>query len=157
MEIRELSIGEVEEALLLIKKVFLETEAKECTYGGVGVFLDSLKVSDFVAASRGEEYVLLGAFAEEDTLVGVLGARENYLLLLFVDRRYSGVGYGRGLLECYMKRLQSGERTYREVLTNASLGAVKFYEKMGFHVSGDEMLVSGVPYRPMTMRFSEND
>jgi len=156
MEIRELSISEVKDALLLIKEVFLATEAKECTPDGISVFLDSLKVDDFIGMIREEQYVLLGAFADEDILAGVLGARGNFLLLLFVGRRYSGVGYGRSLLENYIKRIKGGERTYREILTNASLGAVKFYEKMGFRVFGDEMVVSGVPYRPMTMRFSED-
>lgn len=39
MEIRELSISEVEESLLLIREVFLETESGECTQMGVLTFL----------------------------------------------------------------------------------------------------------------------
>jgi len=153
VEIRELSLSEVDEALLLIREVLLETESGECTQMGVLTFLESLRVEDFITLIREEAYLLLGAFADGDVLVGVLGARENFLVLLFVDQRFSGLGYGKSLLAHYVKRIKGGERIYREILTNASLGAVKFYEIMRFGVCGDEMVVSGVPHKPMSLRF----
>lgn len=64
MEIRELSISEVEDALLLIKEVFLDTEAKECTQMGILTFLESLRVEDLIMLIREEGYLLLGAFAD---------------------------------------------------------------------------------------------
>lgn len=82
----------------------------------------------------------------------MLDARVNYLVIIFVDQRFSGRGYGEILLAHYVKWTQDEERIFRGILINASLGAVKFYEKMGFCVSGDEMVVSGVPYKPMSLR-----
>lgn len=112
MEIRELSISEVEDALLLIKEVLLDTEAKECTPGGVGVFLDSLKESDFIAMIREEQYILLGAFDEEDRLAGVLGARGGFLALLFVRVDHMGRGYGKRLCRFYEDKVLSPEGGY---------------------------------------------
>lgn len=149
MEIRELSISEVEDALLLIKEVFLATEAKECTPGGGGVFLDSLKESDFIAMIREEQYILAGCFDEEDHLSGVLGARGGFLALLFVGVDHMGQGYGKRLYRFYEDRVLSGEVTYGKIYTNSSLGAVSFYEKMGFCTTGKHKEIHGIPFVPM--------
>ncbi|MFH5836143.1 GNAT family N-acetyltransferase [Proteiniclasticum sp. C24MP] len=157
MEIRELSIDEVEEALLLIKEVFLATEAKECTPGGVSVFLDSLKVSDFIAMIREEQYILLGVFDEEDRFAGVLGARGGFLALLFVSLGCMGRGYGKRLYRFYEDRLLSGEVAYSKISTNSSLGAVSFYEKLDFYSTGDQEQIHGIPFVSMEKMLSRED
>lgn len=149
MEIRELSISEVEEALLLIKEVFLATEAKECAPDGVSVFLDSLKKSDFVAMIREEWYILAGVFDEEDRLAGVLGARGGYLALLFVRVDHMGKGYGKRLYRFYEDRVLTSEVFYSRISTNSSLGAVSFYEKMEFYSTGAQKEIHGIPFIPM--------
>lgn len=149
MEIRELSISEVEEALLLIKEVFLATEAKECTPGGVGVFLDSLKESDFISMIREEQYILAGIFDEANRLSGVLGARGGFLALLFVRVNHMGKGYGKRLYWFYVDRVLTSEVFYSRISTNSSLGALSFYEKMGFFSTGAQKEIHGIPFIPM--------
>ena len=92
MEIRELSLSEIEAASNLIRKVFLETEAKECQKIGVDFFLDSLKVDNFLPLIREDNYLLFGLFDDEVGLAGVLGARGSFLALLFVDQDHNRKG-----------------------------------------------------------------
>jgi len=101
LEIRELSISELEDAASLIRKVFLETEAKECQTKGVKFFLDSVKSDSFLPLIREENYLLYGLFSDEARLVGVLGARESYLALLFVDQDHirRGLLQGKSIME----------------------------------------------------------
>lgn len=157
MEIRELSISEVDEALHLIKEVFLATEAKECTEKGVSAFVDSLKASDFIALIREEQYVLVGVFDEADRLSGVLGARGGFLALLFVGVDHMGKGYGKRLYRFYEMSILSSERVYTEISTNSSLGAVSFYKKLGFHSTGVQKEIHGIPFIPMVKVISLND
>ena len=151
MEIRELSLSELEDAASLIRKVFLETEANECQKNGVEFFLDSVKVDNFFPLIREENYLLYGLFIDDLGLVGILGARENYLALLFVDQDHKGKGYGRQLFSYYKKKIASGEEQYGRITTNSSIGAQSFYEKLGFTVVGEKVEIFGVPYIPMMM------
>jgi GNAT superfamily N-acetyltransferase len=151
MEIRELSLSEVECGINLIRKVFLETEAKECRANGVGFFLDSMNKASFLPPIREGKYQFYGLFADEVGLVGVLGARENYLALLFVDQDHKGKGYGRDLFAYYRGKISSGEERYEKITTNSSIGAQNFYERLGFSVVGERAEIFGVPYIPMMM------
>ncbi|HSR04230.1 MAG TPA: GNAT family N-acetyltransferase [Proteiniclasticum sp.] len=151
LEIRELSISELEDAANLIRKVFLETEAMECQAKGVGFFLDSVKADSFLPLIREENYLLYGLFFDDGGLAGVLGARGNYLALLFVDQKHKGKGCGRELFDYYKKRIASGEEHYGRITTNSSIGAQNFYEKLGFKVAGEKVEIFGVPYIPMMM------
>jgi len=151
LEIRELSISELEDAASLIRKVFLETEAKECQTNGVDFFLDSVKSDSFLPLIREENYLLYGVFSDDGDLVGILGARGNYLALLFVDQKHKGKGYGRELFAYYERKIASGEEHYRRITTNSSIGAQNFYEKLGFKVVGEKVEIFGIPYIPMMM------
>ena len=151
MEIRELSLSELDAASNLIREVFLETEAKECEKLGVSFFLESVTADSFFALIREENYLLVGLFNEEAGLAAVLGARENFLALLFVDQKQKRKGYGRRLFKYYKDKIASRDEDYRRITTNSSIEAQSFYEKLGFTVAGEKVEIFGVPYIPMVM------
>lgn len=148
MEIRELSLSEIEEAAKLIREVFLNTEARECDEKGIKAFLDSIRTSNFTAMITEGNYELIGLY-DDHRLAGVLGARGSYLALLFVREKQMGKGYGKMLFARYEEKICSSEEHYAKITTNSSIGAKSFYEKLGFRSTGEKVQVHGIPIIPM--------
>ena len=98
---------------------------------------------------REEQYILVGAFDEEDRLAGVLGARGGFLALLFVRVDHMGKGYGKRLYRFYEDKVLTSEVFYSRISTNSSLGALSFYEKMGFFSTGAQKEIHAIPFLPM--------
>lgn len=73
--------------------------------------------------------VLLGFYA-----FGFENSTDIKLNYLFVEPLYIGKGYGRVLLEDFMRRIKDSE--YDRVILDADPNAEKFYSKYGFKVVG---------------------
>lgn len=139
-QIRFLEKDEWNEALQLVKEVFMEFEAPD--YGEEGV-------ADFMHAIGDDSYLNMHRFYgayQDDKLVGVIATRKehHHIGLLFVDKNYQHRGIGRQLIHHILDLKDDGAIT-----VNASPYGHGFYRKLGFVDTDGEQITNGVRYYPM--------
>lgn len=95
LTIKSLSKADIETALNLVWKVFLEFEAPDYTQEGIDEFYRSIHDEDYLAALS-----LYGAFMNEE-LVGIIATRSGgkHIALFFVDGKYHRQGIGKQLFQ----------------------------------------------------------
>ena len=141
--VRELRQEEIDTALALVWRVFLEYEAPDYTKEGIDAFERSIHETAYLAQLR-----WYGAF-EKETLVGVLATRSEgtHIALFFVDGQHHRQGIGRCLFALAEGRNLSGKMT-----VHSSRYAVPVYHRLGFQDTGREQTVSGLLFTPMERR-----
>lgn len=65
-----------------------------------------------------------------------------------VVQAWRGRGVGASLMACLIERARV--RGDRAVIVNAQVGAMPFYERLGFTATGDAFDEAGIPHRVMT-------
>ena len=140
MNIHLIEKNEREEALQLVKEVFMEFEAPDyCDEG----------IADFMHAISDESYLNMhhfyGAY-QENKLVGVIATRNDHhhIGLLFVYKNYQRKGIGRQLIQHILTL-----KDETPITVNASPYGHEFYKKLGFVDTSDEQITNGVRYYPM--------
>lgn len=138
LSIKRLNNNEVESALELVWRVFLEYEAPDYTQEGVDEFHRSIHDPSYLSALS-----MYGAFSNEE-LVGVIATRNSgkHIALFFVDGKYHNKGIGKRLF-------QSVRRD--KMTVNASPYAVDIYCRLGFRVVDTERVVNGLRFTPMEL------
>ena len=138
----------IEKAMALVKRVFIETDAQDYSKEGIQeVMEDMIENSEFKESLRNGEQTMLGA-VEADKIIGVVAInKNNHVSLFFVDNNYHRKGIGKALFGELVTRLQKSN--VDEITLNSTPYAVLFYEKMGFAKSGDFIKKHGVLYTPM--------
>ncbi len=93
--IRELRLDEIENALKLVWKVFLEYEAPDYTKEGINEFCKSIHDKKYISMLS-----VSGAFLGEE-LVGVIATRNGgkHIALFFVEGKYHCQGIGKQLFQ----------------------------------------------------------
>jgi GNAT superfamily N-acetyltransferase len=147
-------MNEVENAVSLIRTVFLETEAKGITEKAVNSFLEMQTTEVYVKQLQSEGAVLLGAFLKPSELVGVLLADGFYLSHLYVKIR--GKGVGKELLLFYEDILKKRLEGDGVITLNATLSAIPFYEALGFIVTDQIQEIYGISIVPMAKRIRKD-
>ena len=139
MIIREILQEEMNEALDLVWKVFLEFEAPDYTEEGIKEFKKAIDDKVWVA-----EREFFGAF-ESDKLLGVIATKDrNHIALFFVDGKYHKQGIGRKLYEKVKELNKDGFFT-----VNSSPYAHEVYKRLGFVDTKEEQCVNGLRFYPM--------
>lgn len=139
MEIRSIKEEEMDTALDLVWRVFLEYEAPDYTEEGIQTFRKTLDDKDWVASRD-----FYGAF-ENDELQGVIATKDlHHIALYFVDGKYHHKGIGRKL---YNRVEELNNDDYFTV--NSSLWAHDIYKHMGFTDTDNEQCISGIRFYPM--------
>ena len=136
-------------ALELALRVFMQFEAPEYSPQGVETFQQFLKNPEAVSALR-----VYGAY-EGDRLVGMLATRGEdgaHIALFFVDASFQGLGIGRALFELALGNCR-GDR----MSVNSSPYAVQIYEHLGFTAVCGEQLTDGIRFTPMRYVKAPND
>ncbi len=138
--IRVLNKREIDQALTLVWKVFLEYEAPDYTAEGIQEFHKSIHDEEFIS-----KLCMLGAF-DNDKLVGVIATRNEgtHIALFFVDKNYHRQGIGGQLFEAILIECGSDKLT-----VNSSPYAVSIYRKLGFYTVDNEQIVNGLRFTPM--------
>lgn len=147
-------MNEVENAVSLIRTVFLETEAQGITEKAVNSFLELQTTEVYVKQLQSEGAVLLGAFLNPSELVGVLLADGFYLSHLYVKTR--GKGVGKELLLFYEDILKNRLEGDGVITLNATLSAIPFYEALGFTVTDQMQEIYGISFMPMAKRIRKD-
>lgn len=137
--IKSLNDKEIENALGLVWKVFLQYEAPDYTQEGIDEFYKSIHDENYLSMLS-----IYGAFSNEE-LVGVIATRSNgkHIALFFVDGRYHHQGIGKQLFQTV--------RT-NKMTVNSSPYAVPVYRKLGFEAVNTEQVVNGLRFTPMELR-----
>ena len=138
LTIKSLSKADIETALNLVWKVFLEFEAPDYTQEGIDEFYRSIHDEDYLAALS-----LYGAFMNEE-LVGIIATRSGgkHIALFFVDGKYHRQGIGKQLFQS----VKTDKMT-----VNSSPYAVPVYSKFGFKPANTEQVVKGLRFTPMAL------
>lgn len=140
IEIRQLLNNEKDEALLFVKKVYLESKDESYTEQGIetfGNFLDNKKITKL--------FKIYGAF-EDNILKGVIATdrRKRHINLFFVDKNSQGKGIGKKLMNI---ATSNNENSY--ITVNSSRYAVPIYKNFGFEATSEEEQKDGIIFTPM--------
>lgn len=140
MEIRKIQKAEIETALQLIWKTFLQFEAPDYSQQGVDNFYKFISDQEIIA-----QLEFFGAF-EDNLLKGVIATREKrkHICCFFVSATYQKQGIGRQLWE-HLKNITN----HAELTVNSSPFAVPIYHKLGFVDVDTEQISDGIRYTPM--------
>ena len=140
MKIYPIEKNEREEALQLVKEVFMEFEAPDYCEEGIADFMHAIGDESYLSMHR-----FYGAY-QDNKLVGVIATRNEYhhIGLLFVEKSYQRKGVGRQLIH-HILTLKDDE----PITVNASPYGHEFYMKLGFVDTYEEQITNGVRYYPM--------
>ena len=144
MNIRKINKEEINEALDLVWRVFLEFEAPDYTEAGIKEFKRSIDDKEWV--NKRDFY---GAFDEDNKLLGVIATKDiTHIVLFFVEGEYHKQGIGRKL---YAEVKLLNKEGYFTV--NSSPYAHDIYEHLGFIDTDTEQCINGLKFYPMKVVF----
>lgn len=144
VEIKQLLNNEKDEALLFVKKVYLESKDDSYTEQGIETFRNFLDNKKII-----KSFKLYGAF-EDNILRGIIATdrRKRHINLFFVEKSSQGKGIGKKLMNFILK---NNENSY--ITVNSSRYGVPIYEKLGFVKIEEEKEQDGLKFTPMKKVF----
>lgn len=138
---------DLDEAISLVWRVFLEFEAPNYQEEGIEEFKRSIFNKEWVSKKKFYGYY------DNDKLVGVIATNNiNHISLLFVDGNYHKKGIGRKLYN-YIRELNN--TGYFEV--NSSIFGHEFYKRLGFIDIDSEQCIHGIRFFPMKIDFNDEE
>ena len=139
IEIREIQENEMEDAIKLIWKIFLEYEAPDYTEEGVKEFKSAIDSREWINDRK-----FIGAF-EDNKIVGVIATKNsNHIALFFVDGKYHRKGIGRKLYQYICRENISDYFT-----VNSSPYAHEVYKHLRFVDTDAKQSINGLIFYPM--------
>lgn len=142
--IRRVLETEMNKALELVWKVFMEYEAPDYTEDGIIEFKKAIDDNLWVKARD-----FYGAYDENNNILGVIATKDlTHIALFFVDGKYHRQGIGRKLFE-KVKSLN----TDKFFTVNSSPYAHEVYKHLGFADTDNEQCINGLKFYPMKMNF----
>ena len=148
IEIKQLLNNEKDEALLFVKRVFIESEDDSYTKKGIETFcnfVDNKKIT--------KSFKVYGAF-EDNVLKGIIAtdSPKKHICLFFVDKVSQGKGIGKKLMSFI---IDDNENSF--ITVNSSRYAVSIYEKIGFIKTEEEKEQDGLKFTPMKLILKFNN
>ncbi len=139
MIIRRIREEEMETALDLVWRVFLEFEAPDYTEEGIKEFKKTIDDNNWI-----KERDFLGAF-DNNELLGVIATKDyNHISLFFVDGKHHRKGIGKQLFYTICDLNTCGYYT-----VNSSSYAHDVYKHLGFIDTDKEQTINGLRFYPM--------
>ena len=148
MEIRQLLNNKKDEALLFVKRVYIESKDESYSEQGIETFcnfVDNKKIT--------KSFKVYGAF-EDNILKGVIATdrRKRHINLFFVDKVSQGKGIGKELMSVIVN---NNGNSY--ITVNSSRYGVPIYEKLGFTKTEEEKEQEGLKFTPMKLILKFNN
>lgn len=142
IEIKQLVNNEKDEALLFVKRIFIESEDESYSKEGIETFcnfVDNKKIT--------KSFKVYGAF-EDNILKGLIATdrRKRHINLFFVGKDSQGKGIGKKLMNIVVN---NNENSY--ITVNSSRYGVPIYEKLGFMKMEEEKEQDGLKFTPMKL------
>lgn len=75
---------------------------------------------------------------------------DGHIGRMAVLKEWRGKGVGSAMLQRILE--ESSHRGMQKAMLNAQIAAIKFYEKFGFQVSGEEFMEAGIPHIKMILQ-----
>ncbi len=145
MQIRPIGPAGLDQALDIVRAVFMDFVAPDYSPAGVQEFLDYIDPARMREKTASGKIRLWGCYAGSDP-VGVLGLKTPcHICLLFVDKGRQRQGIARALLSRALACCPGAA-----VTVNSSPYALNIYEKLGFVADSPEQTVNGIRFTPMT-------
>ena len=153
MDIKLVSENEIDNALDLILRVFMEFEAPDYSGEGVDSFVnDIIKNDDFRRGCIEGQFKMYGAF-DNGKIVAVMTMRKlSHIMLAFVDRNYQRKGIGRMLFEHICNDIRSNNDNISEITVNSSPYGLRFYKSLGFTKISEEQEKHGIKFITMAYK-----
>ena len=146
--IRMLKDSELEEAIDLVWRVFLQFEAPEYGVDGILEFKSFIAPEAVREKIKNEGFLIWGCFLG-DKITGVIASRPScHISLLFVDPVYQRRGIARQLFDTLLDYYQN-HGDCQKITVNSSPYAVEVYRKLGFSETDLEQTVNGIRFVPM--------
>jgi len=140
MIIRKVEENEMDYALDLVWRVFLEFEAPDYTEEGINEFKKTIDDKDWINARD-----FFGAYDENNKMLGVIATKDiSHIALFFVEGAYHRQGIGKKLYEKVKELNDQGFFT-----VNSSPYAHEVYKKLGFTDTNTMQEIHGLKFYPM--------
>lgn len=150
IKISPIQPSHIEEAIDLVRRVFLVSVASEFSTYGVDEFLGYAN-AESMRKRLGANHFALVAFLE-GVIVGLIEVRNNdHISMLFVDNQYQQQGIGRALIQQAISACTETGLDLISMTVNASPNAVAAYKRIGFLPVDEEKLVNGIRFTPMSL------
>ena len=153
MDIRDATSTEASAIATFVSAISSEHIAISLGTGGLKKLLDSMDA--YATQQRIDEgWPHICAFEDGDLAAIVVVKPPNHLYHLFVRSDLQRTGIGKtmvGLADAWSIKMNGT----RLATVNASLNAVRYYECLGFDISGPSLDTDGVRYQPMIRQDSE--
>ncbi|WP_339121887.1 GNAT family N-acetyltransferase [Fusobacterium nucleatum] len=148
IEIRQLLNKEKDEALLFVKRVYIESKDESYSEQGIETFCNFVNNKEMTKLFK-----VYGAF-EDNILKGIIATdrRKRHISLFFVDKVSQGKGIGKELMKVVVN---NNENSY--ITVNSSRYGVPIYEKLGFVKMEEEKERDGLKFTPMKLILKFNN
>ena len=142
IEIRQLLNKEKDEALLFVKKVYIESKDESYSEKGIETFCNFVDNKEIT-----KSFKVYGAF-EDNVLKGVIATdkRKRHINLFFVDKSSQAKGIGKKLMSII---IDHNENSF--ITVNSSRYAVPIYKNLGFIKTEEEREQDGLKFTPMKL------
>lgn len=142
IEIRQLLNKEKDEALLFVKKVYIESKDESYSENGIETFCNFVDNKEIT-----KSFKVYGAF-EDNVLKGVIATdkRKRHINLFFVDKSSQAKGIGKKLMSII---IDHNENSF--ITVNSSRYAVPIYKNLGFIKTEEEKEQDGLKFTPMKL------
>ena len=142
MEIRQLLNNKKDEALLFVKRVYIENKDESYSEQGIETFCNFINNKEIT-----KSFKVYGAF-ENNILKGIIAtdSQKRHICLFFVDKVLQGKGIGKELMKVV---INNNENSY--ITVNSSRYGVPIYEKLGFVKIEEEKEQDGLKFTPMKL------
>ena len=155
-EIRKITSNEVDEALSLALKVFIEFEAPDYRLEGVETFKRFISDEKLINDFKQGISPMYGAF-DNGKIIGIIGMRTNktHINLVFVKKEYHRKGVATAVFRYLLEDLRKENPDLLEITLNSSPYGLPFYLKLGFIPQSEEKEEDGIRYTPMKFSIRE--
>ena len=142
IEIKQLLYKEKDEALLFVKKVYIESKDESYSEKGTETFCNFVDNKEIT-----KSFKVYGAFGD-NILKGVIATdkRKRHINLFFVDKSSQAKGIGKKLMSII---IDDNENSF--ITVNSSRYAVSIYQNLGFIKTEEEKEQDGLKFTPMKL------
>ena len=142
IEINQLLNKKKDEALLFVKKVYIESKDESYSEKGIETFCNFVDNKEIT-----KSFKVYGAF-EDNVLKGIIATdkRKRHINLFFVDKSSQAKGIGKKLMSII---IDDNENSF--ITVNSSRYAVSIYQNLGFIKTEEEKEQDGLKFTPMKL------
>lgn len=154
-EVRRLTAAEIDAALQLAWKTYLEFEAPDYGPEGVERFRHDIVDNDaFRHACINGEHRLWGAF-DGKRLIGFAAMRgKSHICLFFVHKDYHRRGVATAIWRELLRDVLRADPKLNCLTLNSSPYALPFYFHLGWEATGEEKTLNGIRFTPLMYRIA---